>query len=422
MIDIILLRLLKYRKDWAMLKDVIPKANLSTETQALVEDFGRYFKDYPSHNVIDLITFLPKFRTWHAGMSADQFAGYTSILRNIAPDPDEDQRRNILEDMANIELMTAIANKADQFHEGDLDEDPYTALTMLMDNYRRRRGLKAMTYIQDDIGDLLKDEFDDAGIHWRLKCLNESMRPLRGGDFGILAGRPDQGKTTLVTSEVTFMAPQLPIERNVVWLNNEGPGKRIKPRLYQSALGITMSQMKEMYAAGTLVEAYKKALGRGGERIRIFDIHGMSTGMVSNILEENNAGIAVFDMIDNVHGFGDSARTDLMLEKMYQWARELMVKLDCIGLATSQISQDGDDIRFPAMHMLKDSKTGKQGACDFQLMIGSISDPAYQYSRFMGLPKNKLQRPDGKKDPKAEVQFWPTKARYEDIKEIHDAS
>jgi replicative DNA helicase len=64
--------------------------------------------------------------------------------------------------------------------------------------------------------------------------------------------------------------------------------------------------------------------------------------------------------------------------------------------------------------MLKDSKTGKQGACDFQLMIGSISDPAFVYSRFLSLPKNKLMRPDGKKDPKAEVNFDPVRARYED--------
>lgn len=419
MIDIVLLRLLKHRKDWAALKDVIPRSNLSEETQALVEDFGKYFRDFPSHDVIDLPTFLPKFRNWHSGMAAEQFASYTSILRNISPEPDEDQRRNILQDLADIDLMTKLANIAEEFHEGDMEDDPYTIITGVMDTYRKRRGLKANTYIQDDIGDLLQDEFDDAGVRWRLSCLNNSMRPLRGGDFGIIAGRPDQGKTTFVTSEITYMVSQLPPDRNIVWINNEGPGKRIKPRLYQSALGISMSEMKDRYSKGTLISEYREAIKQTGneERIRIFDAHGCSTGMVANILEENNAGIAVFDMIDNIRGFGDASRTDLMLEFMYQWGRELMVKLDCIGMATSQISQDGDDMRFPSLPMLKDSKTGKQGACDFQLMIGSISDPAFQSSRFIGLPKNKLQRPDGKKDPKAEVLFDPTKARYEDIQE-----
>jgi replicative DNA helicase len=248
-----------------------------------------------------------------------------------------------------------------------------------------------------------------------LNALNNSTRPLRPGDFGIVAGRPDQGKTTFITSEATYWAPQLPEDMNVIWLNNEGPGDRIIPRLYQSALGISMSDMKLMHSEGKLVDAYRAKIGGRLDKIRVFDIHGKTTGMVANILEENKAGIAIFDMIDNIHGFGDAARTDLMLEKMYQWARELMVRLNCIGIATSQISQDGDDMRFPALPMLKDSKTGKQGACDFQLMIGSISDPAFQYSRFLSLPKNKLMRPDGKKDPKAEVQFDPVRARYEDM-------
>jgi len=89
MIDIILLRLIKHRKEWSMLKDIIPRSNLTPETQALVTDFGKYFADYPSHDQIDLMTFMPKFRNWHAGISDEQFASYTAILRNIAPEPDE---------------------------------------------------------------------------------------------------------------------------------------------------------------------------------------------------------------------------------------------------------------------------------------------------------------------------------------------
>lgn len=416
MIDIILLRLIKHRKSWSMLKDIIPKTNLTDETRALVADFGKYFEAYPSHDQVDLMTFMPKFRGWHVGITEEQMSAYTAILRNITPEPDDDQRRNIIQDLADIDLMTSLANMSERFTAGEL-VDPYTEITERMDKYRKKRGLKVVSFIDTPIGDLLQQEFDDAGIKWRLHALRNSMRPQRPGDFGIVAGRPDQGKTTFITSEATFMAPQLPPDLNVVWLNNEGPGDRIIPRLYQSALGISMSAMKEMHSEGKLVDAYRAAIGGRLDKIRVFDIHGMTTGMVANILEENKAGIAIFDMIDNVKGFGDAARTDLMLEQMYQWAREMMVRLGCIGIATSQISQDGDDMRFPSLPMLKDSKTGKQGACDWQLMIGSISDPAFQNARFLGLPKNKLMRPDGKKDPKAEVLFDPVRARYEDIKQ-----
>ena len=108
---------------------------------------------------------------------------------------------------------------------------------------------------------------------------------------------------------------------------------------------------------------------------------------------------------------------DLALEEMYKWGREIAVKYDIVGLATSQISNEGDGLQFPTMGMLKDSKTGKQGACDFQLMIGSSNDPMLQNFRYIGLPKNKLRREGGRSDPRATVKFNHGTARYEDIGE-----
>jgi replicative DNA helicase len=69
---------------------------------------------------------------------------------------------------------------------------------------------------------------------------------------------------------------------------------------------------------------------------------------------------------------------------------------------------------FPTLSSLKDSKTGKQGACDFQLMIGASNDPGLQSMRYIGLPKNKLRREGASGDPRATVQFNPMIARYED--------
>jgi replicative DNA helicase len=72
---------------------------------------------------------------------------------------------------------------------------------------------------------------------------------------------------------------------------------------------------------------------------------------------------------------------------------------------------------FPTLGMLKDSKTGKQGACDFQLMIGATNDPMMASHRYMGLPKNKLRREGAPSDPRATVVFEPQIARYRDVEE-----
>ena len=404
---------MRQRSDYFKLRDLIPKANLDPKTIAIIDDFGKYYEKYPSHKDVDMTTFLPRFQAWHPGMKDEVFNQYKAVLVNTIPPADEDQRKNIMAWLSDIELATKLANIAERHNDGDVD-DLYSEVSRVTDGYRQRLGLRAIQYIDIPIGELLQDEFDDSGISWRLDCLNVSMRRLRPGDFGIIAGRPDKGKTTFLTSEVTYFAPQLPADRNIIWLNNEGPGKRIIPRLYQSALNYSMTDMKEKHAAGVLVDQYRSAVSRL-DKIRIIDVHGFNTGNIEAILEESNPGVIIYDMIDNIKGFGGEARTDLALEEMYKWARERSVKYDCIGLATSQISNDGDGMQFPTLGMLKDSKTGKQGACDFQLMIGASNDQNLSGMRYLSLPKNKLRRPDGASDPRAEVIFDGTRARYRDI-------
>lgn len=403
------------RSDYNKLKDLIPRETMDAEAMAILDDFGKYFDTFPSHAAIDMATFFPRFREWHPKMSDEKFNGYKPIIANaLTVDPDEDQRKYIMQNLSELELMTKLANLAEQFNEGDLEE-AYANVGTAMDQYRARVGLRAVHFIDTPIGELLQDEFDDSGIDWPLDCLNESMRKLRPGDFGIVAGRPDKGKTTFITQCVTHFAPQLPKERNIIWLNNEGPGRRIIPRLYQSALNLSMSELKDMHAADQLVGRYREAIGGRLDRIRVIDIHGMHNGAIESILEESNPGIIVYDMIDHIRGFGDASRTDLQLEAMYMWARERSVKYDCIGIATSQISNDGDGQQFPTLGMLKDSKTGKQGACDFQLMIGASNDPNLIGLRYLSLPKNKLRRPDGPSDPRATVEFDGLRARYKDV-------
>jgi replicative DNA helicase len=119
-------------------------------------------------------------------------------------------------------------------------------------------------------------------------------------------------------------------------------------------------------------------------------------------------------MIDNVRGFNVGGDAHHRLEEMYKWARECAVKYDCVILATSQISAEGDGQQFPTLGMLKDSKTGKQGACDFQLMIGAVNDSNLEGVRWLSLPKNKLRREGASGDPKAEVRYLPQIARYKD--------
>lgn len=412
-VDINLLRMLKKKEDFRRVFGRVPDAAVNKETKAILTDYAKYFEKFPDHDEVDMDCFAPLFRVWHPTLKDDQRSVYDMVLANARADVPERDRQEIMRNVLELRMATDLGNLLLQFEEGDVP-NINTAMRKIQDEFKADAGISEISYIQDDIHDLLEDDENEAGIKFRLNCLNESMRPLRDGDFGILAGRPDKGKTTFISSEITFFAPQLPPDRNVLWLNNEGMGKRIIPRVYQSALGLTRSQLLVLKQANKLKEAYIKKMGRL-DRIRIVDIHGMDNFSVEQIIEANNAGVVIYDMIDNIRGFGSESRTDQRLEEMYKWGRDCAVNMQHVGIATSQISVEGDNMQFPAMSMLKDSKTGKQGACDFQIMIGSLNDPGYANVRWIGVPKNKLRRDGAPGDPRAAVKFDGPRAVFTDM-------
>ncbi len=413
MIDLRLLQIVRVKDDFRRLYGRIPKASLNAQTVALLDDFEKYWKKFPDHDKINIATFLPMFRSWHPTLDQDTAAAYEAILQNVKQDVSEEVRTGVMDTMLELRLGTELAELLGKYDAGEV-HDIKNSIDRIVANFTSDATGQRVDYILDDIEDLLDEELDDSGLHWRLDVLNRHMRGLRGGDFGIIAARPDKGKTTLIASEITHLASQLPEGQCALWLNNEGPGKRIKPRLYQAAFGATLPELGAIRKGGLLHTGYAERVG-GADRIRIVDIHGRDAFTVEQIIERNNAGIVIYDMIDNIRGFGDMPRTDLMLEEMYKHFRNVSVQHNVIGLATSQISHDGEGLQFPGQSCLKDSKTGKQGACDFIMMIGASNDPNLDGVRYIGLPKNKLRKAGAPGDPKAQVSYQPDRVRYSDI-------
>ena len=105
-------------------------------------------------------------------------------------------------------------------------------------------------------------------------------------------------------------------------------------------------------------------------------------------------------------------RTDQILEAAYQRARIWAVKYGALVLAASQLSAEAAGNLYPGLHMLSNSRTGKAGAADFVLMLGHSDDEMLKNSRWFSLPKNKLARSKGPKDPRIEVPFDGPRSRF----------
>lgn len=416
-IDLTLLQILKHRDQYFKVIGRVPNESMEKTTVALLKDFGKYFDKFPEHKIVDLKTFAPLFSSWHPKLPIEQKHAYAAILKKVHENVDEDRVNVVMHSLLELRLAADLAYTLMEYDAGEVSNLQHS-LESITTDFKKDAKVRGIDFVKVVVDDMLQMDANNDGVSFRLECLNNSMRGLRDGDFGIIAGRPDKGKTTWLASELTHMASQT--DRVIIWLNNEGPGNRIYTRLWQAALGLPVSELIKLHSTGELIPAYEKAIKGDQWKIRVFDIHGYDNHMVERIVEEHGPSIVVYDMIDKVRGFANAGRTDERLEAMYDWARDLGVKYNCVGMATSQISADGADMQFPMDHMLKDSKTGKQGACDFIIMIGSVEDPAYENARFIGVPKNKLRREGADGDPKAVVSYKPHIARYEDVPELED--
>lgn len=382
----------------------------------ILQDYGTFFKEFPEVSRIEHEPFMLWFKAFaHPTLTAEQLGLYTALLSNVLnKDCDPSLEPGILERLLAAETASRVTDLITKYNEG-AEVDLYVALREEVGRFEQATNRKVkVPWVTDDIDDILKDDKEDRGLHWRLECLNTVMRPLRGGDFIVWAGRPDKGKTTGVSSEITHMAAQFDDYygpnhgRTVVWLNNEGPGKRIVQRVHQSALNATISELIRYSQQGTIKDDFARAVG-GYDRIRVMDVHGFWSYEIEDLLSKVNPGLVVFDMVDNVKFGGQASnggtRTDQLLEAMYQWARILGVQHDTPVIATSQLPGDADGLQYPTLSQLKDSKTGKQGAADAIVTMGALNDPFYSGSRFMGTTKNKLRRQGAPASPQCEVMF-----------------
>lgn len=418
-LDLTVLRLLKYRDRYTKLHRAIPMDTVSERTRIILQDFGAYFREFPEV----LIAGGDAWWLWFSGFKhktisdADKVV-YRKLFFDMMSDVELSVEHGLMARLIAADSADKILKLIEQWNAGD-EVDLYSALRNTIDQFELDLNRKAkVPWVKPNINDLLQQDIDDTGLHWRLTCINEAMRPLRGGDFGIVAGRPDRGKTSFLTDQLTFMAKQLfDVHGNshpIAWFNNEGPGERIYQRCYNSALNMDNDQLIELKKSRDLEELYSEAIGHD-DMIRIMDVHDAWNHEIEAVIKVTEPGLIVFDMIDNIKFGGNvmngGQRTDQLLEAMYQWARVLGVKYDCPVIATSQISAEGDGVPYPTLPMLKDSKTGKQGAADWIMPIGASNDPSMENARFISFTKNKLRRPK-RRALKQELEFNGAVGRY----------
>lgn len=415
--DLMILAALKDKQRYRSLRDSVPLDMLGPDARNLLGWFGAYFEAYPEHTELnpDALEAFMKVRL--PNIEKDKWALIQHQIKRLKLKVPQDTINGVVGQLSDMDLSGKAAAMISRYNNGE-ELELVHELHALAEQARKAKAASTTTeWVREDVFDILEDEAQDVGLKFRQRGLQDHIKGLLGGVSIAIAARPDKGKTSFVSDTLTHFASQTQEffgERPILWFNNEGKGRRIKPRLYQAALGVTL---EELFAMGReeASRRYCEAIGHREDYIRIKDMHGASLAQAEAVIEEMKPCVVVWDMLANFRMAGQAgAKKFEAAEAMWQEVREMAVRHDFVSIATVQISADGDDQLYPSYSSLKDSKTGIQGATDVILMMGALNNPAMENRRGFSTAKNKFAVSGMPSNVQLETWFEPSTCRFED--------
>ena len=375
----------KYRK-------YIKPYTIHRETHIILDDMGEYYKAFP----LELLVNWEAFISYSLAKNAFRLGEDSIIKLKMALDKASKHvptmaHETVLKSFIELDYVSRIIEECEKVKEGSSDLEHVHILTSSglkdVERYIETEDL----FVAPDITSIASS-ITSSGYEWRLPCLNRSLGPLRKGNFVIVAARVEVGKTTFLASEASYIAQQLPKNKAVIWVNNEEESSAVFFRIVQATLGKDTKWLVDNHEEA--MEQYKKAMGGDIHRIRVTK----DTNQVKDLevlFKEVDPGLIIFDQLDKVEGFRTEDREDILLGKIYRWARELSRTYGPV-ISASQLSASAVDYKDPpfiGMEALRGSKTDKPGEADAVITIGKFKEPKTpeeEAMRTINVPKNKL--------------------------------
>lgn len=391
--DINLLALLSKRESMHRSGEAIKKDSLMlAETNVIVNDMEAYFDTFPKDEAINWLKFRTFFRVIrHADWKVEKHELYEDILERVEAAVTAGVDESVLDFFGRIKA----ANEIDAHIRKVLLGEEASLLPVIEIVERVEKAATARIdvtslYGPTDLSTILDKRLRAGGVEWRLDCMNKSAGPLRGGDLVIVAARPEAGKTSLICSEFTHMAPQLDADKDAVIFNPEEAGGRLFMRLVTAALGkdiVTLASDEKRTK-----EEYEKLMLRM-DRIRVVEpAGGISTEIIERVLDTGKFGLVAINVLGKLRLSHRMSRRDQTEASEYAslayWMREAATKYNVPIVTVAQAGGEADGQRYLSQSMIHGSKTGVQGEADLQIGLGY--DRTTEDQRYLTLLKNKL--------------------------------
>ncbi len=412
-----LLYVLSFRENYNKYISYVLKHTLDKETEVIISDLAEWYSSTTANEIS-----WPAFAGWfrmvkHPMFKEDKQKIYQAIFSQMESYSPSEAVEGIIQSLLERSYAAQVADVALSVAEGT-SPGRIGEIEELMRGYLEESGKaaeNASEEVTDDIEEIISKMEGGEGLEWRLKCLNESLGPLRKGNFLVLGKRPECGGTTFCASEATYMASQMKEGQQVLWFNNEQIGWEVKWRVFQAALAWDRERMERNKSV--LRSEFEKSVGGEG-RIKIFDVHGRNIHAIEEIIKRHNPGLIIFDQLWKVRGYEKSAGGDVQrLTAIFAKARDLAHEYAPV-IAVHQADGSAAGEKYIPMESLYMSKTGCQGEADAIITLGATYEPGLEYNRFINIPKNKLLGGKDSKETlrhgKFEVIIKPEIARFEE--------
>lgn len=398
-IDLDILTFLRERENWESHKDYITKTLCTKESWLLVGDIGRYFEDNP-----DATELTEDFKLWfrvtgHPGWKSEEHQLYGTIIDHVLTN-DAPDRPEFLAQLERNRFIGSVANTYRELRDGDLSVDDFMSRVDAAGTKIVRAELSSVD--EYDLESIAKYQRDNTGYYWRLEDLNQSIGPLRKGDFVVIAKRPEVGGTSFVASELSFMLEQMDKDGNAIIFTNEEEPTKIYTRMLCAALDVDYRTM--MTAPAHHKQQYEAWLD--GRTWELKHDTSMTVSSIKRKLGTKQYDLIAINVLLKVGGTGkkeDHDKFQALGEEMRRIAQQ-----HGPVLAVVQADPSAEGMRYIPQDRIYKSKTALQGEADVLIMIGSDEDGPLD-SRYIHVAKNKIPPAPctdlGVKHIKSEVRF-----------------
>lgn len=386
--DIILFNIFLNKEIYEKYFPYINRNSVTKQGEVLLDDIAEYFSTHPDIGVISITEFIFWFHSCrHPDMSKENRLIYDEYFFKKLTEIEQYSINDIIE----YYEKRAVFDKIEKIIEdnGSLEQVESLCKVKKIVNFKD-------LYLPMGLNDILTEPDRKSGLNWRLNILNKKLGGIIIGDFIVVAAQPGIGKTAFLSSELSYIASQLPFGKRVFWFNNEGADHIVRNRIFQATLNKTYYEIRENYIQS--MEEYCNIMGGDLNKIQVIRAADQSYKLIDRIIneEKNNIGFIVIDMLDKIKGFSSYNNKETVDEKhdrAYEWASNLAIRFAPV-ISTSQTSYTDnlEYLRYPPIELLKGSRISKQGSAQIMIMIGKdkLEETTKIVPRFISSPKNKV--------------------------------